>query len=437
MDDSSAKKEKASGVETITLSRVPDEKRKSWIMIALIQAGVMICVPSLMLGGLLVNGMTIVNAIIAGAIGYGIAVVLMTLMAIQGHDLGVPTVVCASSAFGKSGSRVILSSLFVFSLIGWFAVQTNVCGSAFSNLMNIAFGVSIPVWMSSVIWGLVMLSTAAHGITALGILNYLSLPPLALLSIYGAYMAIAKHGTSALFDYHPQAANAMSMLDGVSLTLGFLCVGIVLAADFTRYQRTRKDTVKSTVFGILPAGLGMLILGTVMALVAGTYDITAVLGSLGVPILGAIVLVFATWHANTTNAYSAGIDLVMLFNLPDSKRSLVTIISGIVGTILGAVGIMTYFQSFLNWSGYLFLPIAGIMTANYFVLLKGKAENWKEKEGFDFIAILSWGVGCTVSIVITSGFPMMYGFITSFVLYLALNLILKKNKDSDDKDLAV
>ena len=44
-------KPKKHTMETTTLTEVPAEERKSWISVAFMQAGIMICVPSLMLGG--------------------------------------------------------------------------------------------------------------------------------------------------------------------------------------------------------------------------------------------------------------------------------------------------------------------------------------------------------------------------------------------------
>lgn len=52
-----------SQIETTTLQPVPMEERKSWIDVALIQAGLMICVPSLLLGGILAEGMELGEAI--------------------------------------------------------------------------------------------------------------------------------------------------------------------------------------------------------------------------------------------------------------------------------------------------------------------------------------------------------------------------------------
>ena len=44
---------KKNTMETTTLTEVPMEERKSWISVAFMQAGIMICVPSLLLGGIL------------------------------------------------------------------------------------------------------------------------------------------------------------------------------------------------------------------------------------------------------------------------------------------------------------------------------------------------------------------------------------------------
>lgn len=74
------KKKKGSNIETTTLEKVPMEERKNWIDVALIQAGIMICVPSLLLGGILAESMSLTNAILSGVVGYLIVIVLFCLM---------------------------------------------------------------------------------------------------------------------------------------------------------------------------------------------------------------------------------------------------------------------------------------------------------------------------------------------------------------------
>ena len=80
----------------------------------------------------------------------------------------------------------------------------------------------------------------------------------------------------------------------------------------------------------MPAGLGLLALGCVLTGLAGNSDITLVLSDLGIPVLGMIVLILSTWTTNTLNAYGAGLNVVMMFNLKESSRGRVTLISGSV-----------------------------------------------------------------------------------------------------------
>ena len=153
---------KTGNVESVTLEQVPMEERKSWADVAMIQAGIMICVPSLMLGGILAESMPMSQAIWSGVIGYAVIVALMIFCGIMGSDLGVPTCVVASGVFGKQGSSKLISALFMISMIGWFAVQNGVCGSAFSNLIEASTGVKIPIPVSTVVWGIIMLVTAVY-----------------------------------------------------------------------------------------------------------------------------------------------------------------------------------------------------------------------------------------------------------------------------------
>lgn len=420
-------------IETTTLNPVPQSERQSWINIALIQAGIMICVPSLMLGGLLAGMMDAKSAIISGTIGYLIAIIITFIMGVQGFDLGVPTCVAASSAFGEKGARILLSALFTLSLVGWFALQTNVCGSAFSNMMSTAFGMNVPIWASSLVWGIIMLITAVYGIDALKGLNTIAVPALVIVSSYGAYVALSTHGSAALFGYQPEVT--YSILDGIALTISFLSVGMVLAADFTRYQRSRKDTFKSTFIGIFPSGLAMLIIGCVMSIITGNYDISMVLVELGIPILGMIVLILATWTTNTTNAYCAGIDIVMLLNLKDNKRAKATMAAGILGTLLAIVGAINFFESFLYWVGYTFTPVAGIMMADYYIIRKGNPKNWHPVKNVDWLAITSWILGILITTRVPSPLPIVTGLIASMLLFVLLKKLVPNtaiNKESID-----
>lgn len=407
---------KRSRVETTTLEPVPMEERKSWLNVALIQAGIMICVPSLLLGGMLVQSMSFGAAIAAGVIGYVIVIFLFCLMGIIGSDLGVPTCVTAVGGFGKSGARIFVSLITFISMIGWFAVQTGVCGNAFSNLFSESFNINIPPIVSMILWGVVMMVTAIYGINALGWLNKIAIPALFIVTLIGCWLSLKQYGTAEL--YINTSDGSMSMVDGILLTVSFMTAGCLAAADVTRYQATRRDTIFSSTAGVFPAGVLMVILGAVMTKVANQYDITQVFCDVGIPVLAMIVLISATWTTNTANAYSGGINAVLMLNLKDDKRAIATLVSGLLGTICAAFGLADHFEAFLTILGEIMLPMMGVIIADYWIVGRGKALNYKMRAGFNWVGIVSWLAGYAVTKLVTFGVPFLQGIIVTMIIYV-------------------
>lgn len=416
-----------SQIETTTLQPVPMEERKSWIDVALIQAGLMICVPSLLLGGILAEGMELGEAILAGTIGYTIVIVLFCLMGIIGSDLGVPTCVTATSGFGRKGARYLVSSITFVSMIGWFAVQTKVCGSAFSNLLLESFHISFSDTLSTVVWGAVMLVTAVYGINALDKLNSVAVPALFVTTIVGCFMALHQFGTAGLFKPNPHIT--MSFAQGVILTVNYMAAGCLAASDVTRYQRTRKDTILSSVIGVMPASILMVVLGAVMTKVAEQYDITLVFCEIGIPVIGMLVLIAATWTTNTMNAYSGGIDAVLMLNLPDNRRAAATMVSGALGTLCAVLGMADHFVDFLNILGDLMMPMIGVIIADYWLTGKGNPERFQEQREWNGIGVFSWLAGYAIIKLVSYGIPYAQGIAAAIVLYT----LLRREKDLQEK----
>lgn len=400
--------------EINALTPIPKTERKSWISMAFVQAGICVCVPSFLEGALLAEAMPIWEAIISGSLGYVIVVVVMAILGIMGCDLGMASCTLTRSTFGDKGGRYIVSLLFAINLIGWFGIQNGVCGEAFSNFMSQYVGIPISVTVSSIIWGLIMLLTAVFGMSALEKLNYVSIPLLVVIMALGTYLAIKQYGLAAA---NGEVTRTMSFLGGVGLSFNFYAVGTITAADITRFQRTRKDTVKSVLWGVFPMGIVTLVMGALLTKIANNYDISMVLIAVGIPILGVLSLVLSTWTTNSTNAYSSGLDLVMAFRIPDNRRREVTVVAGLIGTVLGAVGILNHVEGFLSFLSFLVCPIGGIMMADYWFVGKGKPENWHPVEGFNQIGVISWALAAGLAYLCRIEY---LGILFGMVIYLIL-----------------
>ena len=418
-------KGKGVSYEKLALRPVPVGERQHWISVTLIQAGFMISATSLWTGSLMVSGMSLTSTVIAAIIGFAIVVAVCWAQGIMGSDIGVPSIIVATQSFGDRGSQFLISTVSALCCIGWFGINVNICGAAFSGLMSSSFGIEIPIKLSIIFWGIIMFSNAVIGFNGLKVLNIVAVPLMVAVTVVGLFIVVSGDGISAIKSFIPFDAE-MNMIVGIDMVIGGFIVGAVLSADYTRYQRTRMDVFKSSLFGILPLGVILLWAGAVFAIVAGTEDLTSIFIGLGIPVLGLMSLILSTWPANSANAYSAGLDAMKVFQCKDDKRVLVTIICGAIGTVVGSFEIIFYFETFLTYLGIIIAPIAGIMIVDYFIIGKGKPENWAPTVGINWAAVIALAVGIVVSIFIPFGIVSVNGIIVSGIALLILRKIMPK-----------
>ena len=429
---------------------VSESQRQSWLSIAAVWAGGMICVPCLMIGGVLAGGGLSLGEISASIlIGYGLICVYMIFIGMQACDTGLPVSVMASGALGEKGARYIISILLAIACVGWFGIQSATCGSAFANMLASMMGTEATpamVTVCSLIWGVIMLATACAGFKGLKWLNYIAVPLLVIVCLYGLVAGIVKNdGGAAIANYAPEASQGMVF--GISMVVASFALGGVISADYCRFAKSRGDVVKSSIVGVIPAGLFMLLTGALMSIVTGEYDISAILASLGVPFIGLVALVLATWTTNVTNAYSGGLALSNLLGFDESKFKITTGIAGGIGTLLAAFGLLNAFQGFLSLMSGLIPPLAGVLIAAYWIVGKGKKENFKMRPGFSAPGVISFLVGAVLA-CITGGtfanFPGLVaalpflntpffvgpvnGIIVSLVLYVLLSKIIPEKQ---------
>ena len=420
------------------------EQRQSWQSIAAIWAGGMICVPCLMIGGVLSGGgLSMAEILVSILIGYGLICAYMIFIGMEACDTGLPVSVLASGALGEKGARYIISILLTIACVGWFGIQSATCGAAFAAMLSSMMGIEATTMMNavcSIVWGIIMLATACAGFKGLKWLNYVAVPLLVIVCLYGLIAGIVKNdGGTAIANYAPAAS--AGLVFGISMVVASFALGGVISGDYCRFAKSRADVVKSSIIGVIPAGLFMLVTGALMSIVTGQYDISAILASLGVPFLGLIALVLATWTTNVTNAYSGGLALSNLLGFDESKFKITTGIAGAIGTILAAVGLLDAFQGFLSLMSALIPPLAGVIIASYWIIGKGKKENFRIKDGFSAIGVISFLVGAILACITGGTFanfpglveavpalnlPFFVGPVNGIVVSLVLYVILSK-----------
>lgn len=425
-----------STVEKLGLSPVPENERQHWLSVTLIQAGFMISATSLWTGSIMIDGLSLMEIVIAGLIGYLIVVVICWLQGIMGSDTGVPSIVVATQSFGDRGSQFLVSTADAVCCIGWFGINANICGEAFSGLMGECFGMDIPVKVSIIVWGIIMFSTAAIGFNGLKYLNMIAVPIMCIVTVVGLFIVLSGDGITALKEFVP-ATNNVTMIAGIDMVIGGFILGAVLSADYTRYQKTRADVFKSSFVGILPIGVILLWAGAAFAIAAGSEDLTVIFIGLGIPVLGLLSLILSTWPANSANAYSAGLGFLKVFRCSDKHRIKITLICGLVGTIVGSFEIIFYFEQFLTYLGNIISPFAGVMLIDYFVIGKGDPAKWAPTKGVNWPGMIALVIGVVAGFIIPWGIISVNSIIVSAIATLILRKVMPQPQETTLEEINI
>ena len=358
-------------------------------------------------------------------IGIAILLGVFCLQGMEGTDTGLPTVVLARSAFGKEGAGVVISFILAVTLICWAGSDCQIAGESFIQILQLN-GLSFNRAAVIIILGLIMLTVSIFGEKLITKLNAIAVPALCLLCIYGIVTCMQDRSFMDILTAQP--VNPIRLIDGVTLVVGMQAVGSTIAPDYHRFCKDRKGSCLGAIVGILPYCLFLFIAGAIMGLATGEQDISILVAKLGLPIIGLIILVLATWTTMACDAYTGGLAITSLLHLSGSKRAVATAVAGVAGILLAVFGIMDYFTNFLDLMASCIPPVAGVMISDYWILKKGKASAWRETKGVNWVGIVSLILGVLAALFLPFGIATVNGVITSMLVYWILTTVTGKNK---------
>lgn len=408
----------------------PVDQKQTWGELAVIWAGSAVAMSGFIVGGNLAVGSSFWGAVGMSAIGYAILTLLMIFQGQQGSDLGRTAVDIASQVFGEEGSQKVISIILVISCLGWFGIQTNIVGQTFSNFLA-SYGFTLPVWISSLIWGAIMLLTAVYGIEMISLLGKVAVPILAAVVIWVTFNVFTEFGLSSITDYQ---GSGITWNQGISTVVGSLAVGTVIAPDYFRYTAKRINVTKSSWVGIFPSGVLMIAVGAYLTLATNSADISQIFMDYSTPVFGLIAILAATWTTNVTNAYSGGVAFAKILGWDEKQENKAVLIAGSIGILLAVVGILNYFTPIMNLLTALIPPIAGVMIASYWVVNAGDPHKWKPVKGWNLIGVAAWLLGAVPAAVpVIANFfgyslssnPLL-GMVISFFAFIILKAVFSR-----------
>ena len=402
-----------------TNSKVEKEDYTSGWKVALILTGLGVSLPMLYLGSELALKMGLKNAIIAILISTVLLTILCMVTTIIGTRTRLTTYMILRFPFGKHGAKLI-NLLVGISLLGWFSVALELLSDAISTTMFVMTGVEIPLVLIIVIGSLFITVTTIYGIRTLEKLANIAVPILMVFLVYVVYIAM---GDEQIVTNATSVSPTMSLFEGISALVGSSILVPVLMADFSRYIYTDKQSLFS-VLGITIGAPLVWIMAAVLADKTGEVDIIMIMNKFKM-VLPAFILIFvSTWVTNATNLYSIALTFSTLSDKGGYTK--LTIISGILGTILALAGFADYFIDFLLILAIFSPAIASIYIIDFFIVKEQKYDLAEVKD-WGKLALVSWSIGSGIALLTfyelfsLSGAYYVDAFVISGLIYWGWN----------------
>ncbi|WP_433151352.1 cytosine permease [Actinomadura nitritigenes] len=412
------------GNDDYALSRVPRSRRYgfgSMLMQWLAQSG---SLSQFVLGATLGVGMRFWDAFWAFTLGAVILEVVIFAIGAAGQREGLSmTMLTRFAGFGRNGSALV-SLVIGISLVGWFGVQNGIFGSSMSRL---AGG---PPWLWCVVAGIVLTALVMYGFKIMIWVARIAVPLFFGLVAWSVGTELSHHSLSELVNAAPTGAH-ISIPAAATIIAGGYMTGAITAPDMTRYNRRPWHVLLQSSCSMILSEYVVGMTGVMLGHAAGSSDVTdIVLSTSGVA--GLIIVVLATMKINDWNLYGSSLGVVNFAGTVFGKRlhrGAVTVVIGVAGTVLSAVGFLDHFKDFLSLLGVAIPPIGGIIVAEYWIArrrrgvldatrpagrLPDRVPTWIPG------SLAVWLAAFCVGKFADWGIPALNSLITAMVLYVAL-----------------
>ncbi|THA63836.1 cytosine permease [Streptomyces sp. A0958] len=422
-----ARETKSIGSDDYALSRVPRDKRFGfWSMLLqwLAQSG---SISQFTLGATIGVGMTFGNAFWAFTLGAVILEIVIFAIGLAGMREGLATPMLTRWAgFGRNGSALV-SFVIAVSLVGWFGVQNTIFGDSVSAL------VGGPSWMWCVLAGIAITALVIFGFKYMANFAKVVTPLFFAMVAFSVIRTLNDHSLSELV-HSPPPGDTIPLAVAATAIAGGYMTGAIVSPEMTRYNRKGShvflQSASSMILSEYIVGLTGVLLGHLVKSSEVSHIVLSTSGAFGV-----LVVLMSTAKINDWNLYGSSLGVVNFFQVVFGKRvhrGAVTIVLGIAGTLLSAVGIMSHFTEFLTILGVAIPPIGGIIVAEYWIVkrMRRPLDETRASETLPATSptwvpasLAIWVAAFCVGKFYDGGIPALNSLATAFVLYSVLGLL--------------
>ncbi len=411
----------------------------------------------LLAGTFLVPALSLKGALLAIFIGSALGSLLLALVGVVGSDTGVPTMVLLRPILGVRGSY-LPATLNALQLIGWTIFEFVVMGVAADTISRTLLGRSSYVAWAAIFAAIVILMGVGGpvGVVRQWLEKFAVWVALAT-GVWLTYHVIATHALAALI--HKAGNGSLPFWDAVDLVIALPVSWLPLVADYNRFARKSGGAFWSTAAGFFVTNAWFLSLGVFILLgsqVSQEPKNFAAAIALFAGWVALLILLADETHNAWADLYSAAVSLQNVF--PRVKQRWLIVGLGVACLAVAVVLDVTQYQGFLYLIGSFFIPLFGILVADYFILRRRHYDveelylphgAYWYRRGLSARGLITWAVGLAVYHItnpttLSSLFPAwqklipvqltvlggsLPSFIVPFLLYLLVGLLFPLRTD--------
>lgn len=400
--------------------------------------GANMVVTTVLTGTLMVPDLPLGKALLAIFLGTAIGLIPLTAVATMGTITGMPTMAVTRGAFGTKGGHVA-SVINIVTLIGWAWIQALLAGMSLNYAVKYITGYDNLALFTILCESIVVL-VAIYGHR--GVEWFERIVSTAMLLMLAAVL----YKIVTTFDLHTHLAYTPDpTVHGTTMAIAFdIAVATAISwasssADFNRNCPNQITSWLGTGIGymcstMVAMGMGALVGAlSIVTMKEMTYDPTVLLAKFGFGLVAALVIFASVLTTNLLAVYSATMSFLNIFPRVQFWKPALGI--GVI-TIVGALwsGLL---DSFMNWIlliGTIFMPMFGIVIADFYILKKRHYETqdllddrpgsrYYYYKGWNVVALACYFVSAFMAYYWSKIHPLSFGStIVSFLLSVALYL---------------
>lgn len=392
-------------------SAVPMTDRKSFMSVLIISLGYVFVVTSMQAGSSIGVGMQFSGMVSAVLVSSAILTVLSCIMGAIACKSGLNFGLLSKYSFGQAGTWVPVV-IVAITTIGWFSIDAYLIGDSAHRLFS-----WMPILLIAILGGLGMTLTAGKGTKWMNMLSNIAVPVILIFGAISIVTAFKDIGGIAGMNAIVKE-DTLTFAKAVSTGVGSYAVGSVMfTPDIMRFAKNAKASTIVMIITIMIGNSFMVFFGAIGSVVYNDPDIMGVLAIQGLLAPAFIVMVLNIWSTAQGCVYSGSLSLSSVIKMP---RERLTLIFGVLGTILACLGFYNYFGSYINFLSSTVPPIVGIILADFLMKYKNGYPDAASLPKADIGAFISWVVGFVVSTV-EIGLPSINCVVAAFAVKAIFN----------------